>query len=134
MQGRWQKTATSPLTICDTGHNTGGMAYIVRQLGQTPCKQLRIVIGMVNDKDINGVLKMLPRKAVYYFTQASVKRALPACEIQRMAAVHGLNGKAFSSVQEAYRQALCESDKEDFIFVGGSTFVVADFLSACPAE
>ena len=134
LQGRWQKTATSPLTICDTGHNTGGMAYIVRQLGQTPCKQLRIVIGMVNDKDINGVLKMLPRKAVYYFTQASVKRALPAHEMQRMAAIHGLNGKAFPSVQEAYRQALFESDKEDFIFVGGSTFVVADFLSAYPAD
>lgn len=134
LQGRWQKIGSSPLIVCDTGHNTGGMAYIVRQLEQTPCKQLRIVIGMVNDKDINGVLRMLPRKAVYYFTQASVKRALPADEMQRMAAVHGLNGRAYSSVQEAYRQALCESDKEDFIFVGGSTFVVADFLSDHPAD
>lgn len=134
LQGRWQKIGSSPLIVCDTGHNTGGMAYIVRQLKQTPCKQLRIVIGMVNDKDINGVLRMLPRDAVYYFTQASVKRALPADEMQRMAAVHGLNGRAFSSVQEAYRQALCESDKEDFIFVGGSTFVVADFLSDHPAD
>ena len=134
LQGRWQKIGSSPLIVCDTGHNTGGMAYIVRQLEQTPCKQLRIVIGMVNDKDINGVLRMLPRKAVYYFTQASVKRALPADEMQRMAALHGLNGRAYSSVQEAYRQALCESDKEDFIFVGGSTFVVADFLSDHPAD
>lgn len=134
LQGRWQKIGSSPLIVCDTGHNTGGMAYIVRQLEQTPCKQLRIVIGMVNDKDINGVLRMLPRKAVYYCTQASVKRALPADEMQRMAAVHGLNGRAYSSVQEAYRQALCESDKEDFIFVGGSTFVVADFLSDHPAD
>lgn len=134
LQGRWQKIGSSPLIVCDTGHNTGGMAYIVRQLEQTPCKQLRIVIGMVNDKDINGVLRMLPRKAVYYFTQASVKRALPADEMQRMAAVHGLNGRAYSSVQEAYRQALYESDKEDFIFVGGSTFVVADFLSDHPAD
>ena len=134
LQGRWQKIGSSPLIVCDTGHNTGGMAYIVRQLKQTPCKQLRIVIGMVNDKDINGVLRMLPRDAVYYFTQASVKRALPADEMQRMAAVHGLNGRAFSSVQEAYRQALSESDKEDFIFVGGSTFVVADFLSDHPAD
>lgn len=130
LQGRWQKVTSSPLTICDTGHNTGGMQYIVRQLEQTPCKQLRIVIGMVNDKDVNGVLDMLPPKAVYYFTQANVKRALPAHEMQRTASVHGLKGEYFSSVKEAYRQALSDSDKDDFIFVGGSTFIVADFLSS----
>ncbi len=130
LQGRWQKTSTSPLTICDTGHNTGGMQYIVRQLRQTACKQLRIIIGMVNDKDVSGVLKMLPREAIYYFTQASVKRALPAQEIQQIAAIHGLKGDYFPSVETAYRQAVSDSDKEDFIFVGGSTFIVADFLAA----
>ncbi|MBQ7823399.1 MAG: bifunctional folylpolyglutamate synthase/dihydrofolate synthase, partial [Bacteroidaceae bacterium] len=127
LQGRWQKTSVSPLTICDTGHNTGGMQYIVRQLKQTACKQLRIIIGMVNDKDVSGVLKMLPREAIYYFTQASVKRALPAQEIQQIAAIHGLKGDYFPSVGTAYCQAVSDSDKEDFIFVGGSTFIVADF-------
>ncbi len=130
LQGRWQKISNFPLTICDTGHNTGGMRYIVRQLEQTACKQLRIIIGMVNDKDVNGVLKMLPRKAIYYFTQASVKRALPAQEIQQIATIHGLKGGYFPSVKEAYRQAVADSDKDDFIFVGGSTFIVADFLTA----
>lgn len=127
--GRWQKISSRPLTICDTGHNTGGMQYIVRQLQQTPCKQLRIIIGMVNDKDINGVLAMLPKQAVYYFTQASVKRALPAEEIQCLAEKHGLQGTCFNSIESAYNKALSDSHPDDFIFVGGSTFVVADFLA-----
>jgi len=129
LQGRWQRISEHPLTICDTGHNIGGMQYIAQQLADTPCKTLHIVLGMVNDKDISGVLAMLPRKAQYYFTQASVARALTADEVAQKAAQHGLQGNSFKDVATAYqaaREAACE---EDVIFVGGSTFVVADLLA-----
>ena len=136
LMGRWQTIAESPKTVCDTGHNVGGFEYISRQLAQQPCKQLRIVIGMVNDKDISGVLQMLPAEAVYYFTQASVQRALPAAEVARLAAGYGLKGRPYPTVREAYLAALGEADAQDFIYVGGSSFVVADlltFLTALPS-
>lgn len=75
--GRWAKVQDAPTLICDTGHNVGGISYIVEQLKQQTCRQLHIVIGMVNDKDISGVLALLPKDAAYYFTKACVKRALP---------------------------------------------------------
>ena len=83
LMGRWQKLQDAPTLICDTGHNVGGIRYIVEQLKQQTYRCLHIVMGMVNDKDIRGVLALLPREAVYYFTQASVKRALPAEEVKR---------------------------------------------------
>lgn len=131
LQGRWQIVSTSPTVICDTGHNTGGMQYIARQLNATPHKQLRIVIGMVNDKDISGVISMLPTDAIYYFTQASVARAMKAEEIARIGAEHGLKGTTYASVAEAYHAARAASDSHDVVFVGGSTFVVADFFREC---
>lgn len=129
LMGRWQTIAESPKTVCDTGHNVGGFEYISRQLTQQPCKQLRIVIGMVNDKDISSVLQMLPANAVYYFTQASVQRALPAAEVERLAAAYGLKGRPYPTVREAYLAALGEADAQDFIYIGGSSFVVADLLT-----
>lgn len=131
LQGRWQIVSTSPTVICDTGHNTGGMQYIAKQLNGTPHKELRIVIGMVNDKDISGVIAMLPTQATYYFTQASVARAMKAEEIARIGAEHGLKGTIHTTVAEAYRAARADSNSDDVIFVGGSTFVVADFLKDC---
>ena len=128
LMGRWQTLHDSPKTVCDTGHNLGGFQYIVRQLAAQPCRQLRIVLGMVNDKDIGGVLSLLPAEAVYYFTQASVKRALPAAEVQRLAAEHGLHGQSFPTVAAAYQAARREASADDFIYVGGSNFVVADLL------
>ena len=128
LQGRWQKISDAPLTICDTGHNIGGMQYIAQQLDSTPCKHLHIVLGMVNDKDISGVVSLLPRKATYYFTQASVERALPAQEVARIAAQYGLQGTCHNSVATAYQAARNEADDDDMIFVGGSTFVVADLI------
>ena len=86
---------------------------------------------MVNDKDINGVLSLLPVRATYYFTQASVKRALPAEEMKRQAAAHGLSGNAYPSVKEALQAALSQAGKDDFIFIGGSSFIVADLLATC---
>ena len=126
LQGRWQIVSTSPTVICDTGPNTGGMQYIAQQLNATPHKQLRIVIVMVNDKDISGVISMLPTDAIYYFTQASVARAMKAEEIARIGAEHGLKGTTYASVAEAYHAARAASDSHDVVFVGGSTLGVAD--------
>lgn len=129
LMGRWQRLAEHPTLICDTGHNVGGIQYIVEQLRQQPCDTLRIVFGMVNDKDINGVLELLPRQAVYYFTQASVKRAMPVHDLQALAANHGLDGRCYDSVETALRQAREEAGANDCIFVGGSSFIVADLLT-----
>ena len=131
LKGRWQRLASRPTVICDTGHNVGGIQYIVKQLSLQHYRRLHIVIGMVNDKDINGVLSLLPVRATYYFTQASVKRALPAEEMKRQAAAHGLSGNAYPSVKEALQAALSQASKDDFIFIGGSSFIVADLLATC---
>lgn len=129
LRGRWQKLADTPKTYCDTGHNVGGISYIVKQLERIPCAQKRIVIGMVNDKDIAHVLEMLPKDAIYYFTQAKVKRALPAEALLAQAKEKGLDGKAFPSVIEAYTAARNEASSDDLIFIGGSTFIVADLFT-----
>lgn len=132
LMGRWQQLQSSPRLICDTGHNTGGMQYIARQLRNERYDTLRIVIGMVNDKDISGVLTMLPREAVYYFTRASVPRALPQDQLEVLATRAGLKGKSYPTVKEAVTAAQKESRPEDLIFVGGSTFIVADLLQFMP--
>jgi len=128
LMGRWQRLQESPTMVCDTGHNKGGIGYIVEQLSRQTYRQLHIVIGMVNDKDISGVLALLPRHATYYFTKASVSRALPESEVQRLAAQAGLHGKTYPQVEEAVAAALSAAQPDDFIFVGGSTFIVADLL------
>ena len=89
---------------------------------------MRIVFGMVSDKDVDGVLDLMPKDAVYYFTQSSVRRAMPHSRMKELANRHGLTGKSFATVGEAYEKALQESKANDFIFIGGSSFVVADFL------
>ena len=129
LMGRWQKLQESPTLICDTGHNVGGITYIVEQLKQQTYRQLHIIIGMVNDKDISGVLALLPKDAVYYFTKASVKRALPEEELCRLAAQAGLQGNCYPDVPAAVTAAQEKSHPEDFIFVGGSSFIVADLLA-----
>lgn len=129
LMGRWQKLNSFPTIVCDTGHNIGGMSYIVEQLKLQKCDRLHIVLGMVNDKDIHGVLALLPKDAIYYFTKASVKRALCETEIQTLAAEMGLMGEAFPNVPQAYQAAKANADEHDFIFVGGSSFIVADLLS-----
>ncbi|MBR4405639.1 MAG: bifunctional folylpolyglutamate synthase/dihydrofolate synthase [Bacteroidaceae bacterium] len=128
LMGRWQRLGNEPLAICDTGHNIGGMQYIVGQLASTPHERLHFVIGMVNDKDIDSVLGILPKDAEYYFTQASVQRALSAESLAEKAEKVGLKGVVITDVKEAYRKAQQNATKDDLIFVGGSTFVVADLL------
>ena len=129
LMGRWQKLQDAPTLICDTGHNVGGITYIVEQLKQQTYRQLHIIIGMVNDKDISGVLSLLPKDATYYFTKASVKRALPAEELCKLAAQNGLQGSCYPDVPAAVTAAQEKSHPEDFIFVGGSSFIVADLLA-----
>lgn len=129
LMGRWQKLQDAPTLICDTGHNVAGISYIVEQLKEQHYRQLHIVIGMVNDKDVRGVLDLLPKDATYYFTKASVKRALPETELQALAEKSGLKGDVYSTVTDAVKEAQHKSLPEDFIFVGGSSFVVADLLA-----
>ena len=136
LMGRWQTLREHPMVVCDTGHNVGGFEYIVKSLSTTPSRKrgqreatLRIVLGMVNDKDVSGVLSLLPKDATYYFCQASVARALPSTDMQRLAAEFDLQGHAYPTVSQAYRAALHDASPDDFIFVGGSTFVVADLLA-----
>lgn len=128
LMGRWQTLQKHPLVICDTGHNVGGWQYVSNQIAAQPCKQLRLVFGMVDDKDIDTVMGMLPQDAVYYWTQASTKRAIPAEKVQEKGKTHGLSGNVFYNVKDAYEAALKDSDKADFIFVGGSSYIVSDLL------
>ena len=134
--GRWQTIGKSPRTVCDAGHNTGGIKYVTEQLERESKRHtaLRIVFGMVNDKDISSVLAMMPTNAKYYFTQASIKRAMPAEELQAKAAAHGLKGDCYPTVEKALQAAEADSEASDFIFVGGSCFIVADLLTSVNAR
>jgi dihydrofolate synthase / folylpolyglutamate synthase len=128
LAGRWQVLQQNPLMIADTGHNVDGIAYVLEQIGRQRFDKLHFVIGMVKDKDISKVLKMLPRHAVYYFTQAGIPRALPAQELADLAGSYGLKGFVSHSVAEAKLQALQQAAPGDMIFIGGSTFIVAEAL------
>lgn len=129
LMGRWQKLHEYPTLICDTGHNVGGIAYITEQLKHQTCDHLHIVMGMVNDKDVSGVLAMMPKCATYYFTRASVKRALGEEELQALATRFNLHGESYPTVAQATQAALENAKENDFIFVGGSSFIVADLLA-----
>ena len=129
LMGRWQKLHEHPTLICDTGHNVGGIAYITEQLKHQTCDHLHIVMGMVNDKDVSGVLAMMPKCATYYFTRASVKRALDEEELQALATRYNLHGESYPTVAQATHAALENAKENDFIFVGGSSFIVADLLT-----
>lgn len=129
LMGRWQIIKQSnPRIICDTGHNTGGIKYVVEQLAGEKYDCLHMIVGMVNDKDIGRILELLPHKAKYYFTRASVARALDATELKAKAEKSGLNGNSYLSVKEALTAALSNAEAEDLVFIGGSNFVVAEAL------
>jgi len=128
LMGRWQTLQVNPLVICDTGHNEEGVTEIVAQLAELEYKQLHIVFGAVNDKSIDKVLNLLPKDAAYYFCEANIPRALPIKELFNVASQHQLKGSAFNSVAEALGKAKVAATKDDLIFVGGSTFVVAEVV------
>jgi dihydrofolate synthase / folylpolyglutamate synthase len=126
LKGRWQKLGERPLTICDTGHNQDGMQEIVKQIRAQQYAKLHMVIGMVKDKDINAVLKLLPTEAEYYFCEAKIPRALNVSLLKEQARAIGLNGVDIKDVNEAIKEARRKAKPEDMIFIGGSTFVVAE--------
>lgn len=130
LMGRWQVLQKKPKVVCDTGHNVGGWQYLNIQLEeeQKRHRDLYMVIGAVNDKDIDGMLELMPKKAFYFFTQASVQRAMPAEDVATKALFHGLSGIVCDTVSEAIAKALRRAGENDMIFIGGSTFVVADAL------
>jgi dihydrofolate synthase/folylpolyglutamate synthase len=130
LQGRWQVIQSSPLLILDTGHNIGGMQDIVAQLTSIRCDRLHLVFGMVNDKDISSVLALLPQNASYYFTQATIQRAMPAEELMKKASEFGLRGTFYDNVKQAITEAKNAATSDDCIFVGGSNFVVGEALLA----
>lgn len=132
LHGRWETVAASPRIICDTGHNSHGLKHIARQLDRLHRQnggKLGIVFGMVNDKDVSTVLELMPKDAAYYFTQASVHRAIPAEELRELAAEHGLEGASYPSVESALQAARNDLSEADIIFVGGSSYVVADLFA-----
>lgn len=126
--GRWQKIGSNPSVICDTGHNVGGWTYISRQLQVQKYNTLHIVFGMVNDKDVDGVMCLLPKNAHYYFTKPQSKRAIPEKDIQRKAMTHGLAGDCYNDVPSAYTAAKKMATPDDMIFIGGSSYIVSDLL------
>ncbi len=128
LQGRWQTLAINPLVICDTGHNTAGISEVIQNINQTPHERLHMVMGMVKDKDISAVLALLPKQATYYFCQPQLERALPSAELALQAANYKLKGDAFKTVAEALAAAKTNATRNDLIFVGGSTFVVAEII------
>ena len=126
--GRWQTLGHNPRSICDTAHNSDGIAAVMRQIEQLPRKKLHVVWGMVSDKDLDTILPLLPGDALYYFTPSSVPRSMDALLLCRRAGEFGLKGKVWPGVQEAYLAARLAAGPDDMIFTGGSTFVVADLL------
>lgn len=126
--GRWQIVKNNPLTICDTGHNIGAWKYISKQLASIKCNKLHIIMGMVDDKDYKAVIDLLPSNAKYYFTHTEIKRCLDCSVLYTIAMEKGLNSNKYESVKIAYSSAVANADKEDVIFIGGSTYIVADFM------
>lgn len=126
LKGRWQKLADQPLTICDTGHNEAGIREIVSQLETLSFNRLHMVIGMVKDKDITSVLRLLPASARYYFCQAKLPRAMEASELADRAKACMLHGEVIADVNAALQSARAHAQPDDLIFIGGSTFVVAE--------
>lgn len=135
LMGRWQIVKqANPKIICDTGHNVGGIKYVAEQLSSEPSDHLRIVIGMVSDKDISHVLDLLPKSAIYYFTRANIARAMGETELAKLGENHGLSGKTFHTVKKAVETAIADSSEKDVLFIGGSNFVVAEALEVLPTQ
>tara|TARA_A100000171_G_C2139323_1_gene153377 strand:+ start:1316 stop:2488 length:1173 start_codon:yes stop_codon:yes gene_type:complete len=128
LQGRWQTLQQSPKILCDTAHNKEGLAFVLRQLQQEKFENLHIVLGMVSDKAVETVLPLFPKNATYYFCKPTIARGMEATELKQQAENFGLNGVAFPTVKKALQAAKKRARPTDLIFVGGSTFVVAEVV------
>lgn len=133
LRGRWEKLGEAPLVICDTGHNLAGWKYLATQINDVDAQVKHIVFGMVDDKDVEHVLQLLRDKlkngVKFYWTQPSTKRAIPVEKLRDTALKYNLHGEMYHSVKEAYMTAKANAKNDDFVFVGGSSYVVADLLS-----
>ena len=128
LRGRWEKISHSPVVICDTGHNPHAMRSIVKQLNNISCRKLWMVIGMVGDKDVSGILELLPKDANYIFCEPNIPRALSVDVLFDKAAQYSLKGQKIQNPLDALVEARKQAQQNDLIFVGGSTFVVAEIL------
>ncbi|HEX3386454.1 MAG TPA: Mur ligase family protein, partial [Mucilaginibacter sp.] len=128
LYGRWEVLSRNPLTICDTGHNPEGIAEVLKNIQNTPHNHLHFVMGVVNDKDISKILVMLPKDATYYFCRPNIPRGLESESLKQKAESFGLNGEIYSSVKDAVQAAQNNAAKDDLVFIGGSTFVVAEII------
>lgn len=129
LAGRWQIIRKHPLIICDTGHNIGGWQYLSTQIANQKCRKCHIVFGMVDDKDIDSVMDLLPKDAIYYWTQATTHRAIPCQTVAAKGKEHHLNGNTYQHVDTAYEAACRNAQTDDFVFIGGSSYVVSDLLT-----
>ncbi|MDE6650555.1 MAG: bifunctional folylpolyglutamate synthase/dihydrofolate synthase [Muribaculaceae bacterium] len=133
LAGRWMKISDTPLTVCDTGHNEAGISYTMSQLGRTADRlggEKHIIMGFVADKAIDTIIDLLPRDANYYLTQACIPRALPAEELKAKFKHHGIEAPSYPTPMDAVEAALRNACEKDVVYIGGSTFVVADYLAA----
>ena len=128
LKGRWQTLSSYPTIVCDTGHNVGGLTYVMKQLKKQTYTHLHIVVGFVKEKNVNSVLELFPKEATYYFCSPAIARGLNVDTLKEIATAKGLQGEAYSSVAEALNVAKAQALPTDFIFVGGSTFVVAEVV------
>jgi dihydrofolate synthase/folylpolyglutamate synthase len=128
LQGRWQQLGENPKIICDTAHNAHGLSIVLNQLKKEKFDTLHIVLGVVNDKNLEGILPLFPKKAKYYFCKPNIPRGLDAEILKERAKDFGLSGEIYNSVSNAYADATKNATPKDFIYVGGSTFVVAEIL------
>lgn len=128
LRGRWETINHNPKTICDTGHNKEGLQYVLQQLQEEKYRELHIVLGVVNDKDLDRILPLFPTKAHYYFAKPNIPRGMAAEKLKTAAERHKLHGNSYNSVSEAYAQARSIADKNDLLFIGGSTFTVAEII------
>ncbi|WP_298530634.1 folylpolyglutamate synthase/dihydrofolate synthase family protein [uncultured Algibacter sp.] len=126
--GRWQVLNQNPKIVCDTGHNKEGLIHVMKQLADEKFDLLHIVFGVVNDKDLSSIANLLPKKAKYYFCSPDIPRGLDAETLKNEFEKYNLKGKAYNSVNEAYKSAIAKAGSNDFIFIGGSTFVVAELI------
>jgi dihydrofolate synthase/folylpolyglutamate synthase len=128
LQGRWQILQENPKVICDTAHNAHGLEMVMQQLKKETYNQLHIVLGVVNDKDLDGILPLFPKNANYYFCKPKNERGLNAKTLQDKAKSFQLFGNTYTSISKAYKAALEKSSDKDLIFIGGSNFVVSEII------
>jgi dihydrofolate synthase / folylpolyglutamate synthase len=128
LQGRWQQLLTNPLVICDTAHNKHGLEIVLKQIEKQKFEKLHFVFGVVNDKDLDEILPLFPKNALYYFCKPNISRGLAVAVLKDKCSKFHLNGLIYNSVSDAYKNALQAAKESDFIFIGGSTFVVAEIL------